>query len=105
RVAIYRSFKTFGLIMFKELAYKVSGNAIDVLTGNRKKQSLSVLIYHQVLSEQDYLRQGEVTVDAFEWQMKLLANHFVPLPLAEALELLKEKQLPKNAVCVTFDDG
>lgn len=91
--------------MLKKLIYKASGNAIQIFSGHRQKQALSVLIYHQVLPQRDYLKPTEITLKEFEWQMKLLSTHFVPLGLKEALDLLERHQLPKKAVCVTFDDG
>lgn len=66
---------------------------------------LSILIYHRVLPEPDPLRPNEPDVAQFRWQMQLLARHFRPLPLAEAVHLLQSGRLPPRAVCVTFDDG
>jgi len=69
------------------------------------KQKLSILIYHQVLEEHDGMRLGEPTAKQFSWQMALLAKYFTPISLNDALQALKTKSLPKNAVCITFDDG
>ncbi len=71
--------------------------------GRRKK--LFILIYHRVLDKPDFMRPGEVDKQAFAWQMELLANYFNVLPLPEALEKLKNDQLPARAVSITFDDG
>lgn len=51
------------------------------------------------------MRTYEVNETAFEWQMKLLNDHFNPLSLGTALELQKSGDLPPASVCVTFDDG
>lgn len=72
------------------------------LTGRGK---LSILIYHQVLSEPDPMRPTEPTAQMFDWQMRLLQQYFTPLSLDQALQHLKHNTLPPNAVCVTFDDG
>lgn len=72
------------------------------LTGRGK---LSILIYHQVLSEFDPMRPTEPTAQTFDWQMRLLQQYFTPLSLDQALHHLKHNTLPPNAVCVTFDDG
>ena len=69
------------------------------------KNKLSVLIYHQVVSEPDPMRPGDPDATLFRWQMKLLRDHFNPLPLARAVDLLEIGKLPANSVCVTFDDG
>ena len=69
------------------------------------KDKLSILIYHQVVSETDPMRPGDPDAQLFLWQMKLLRDHFNPLPLATAVHLLERGTLPANSVCVTFDDG
>lgn len=66
---------------------------------------LSILIYHRVLPEPDPLLPGEPDRVSFRWQMELLARHFNPLPLAEAVQRLRAGTLPPRAACVTFDDG
>ncbi len=66
---------------------------------------LSILIYHQVLEAFDPLRPSEPVAERFDWQMALLARHFTPLSLSDALAQLQAGSLPPNAVCVTFDDG
>jgi len=81
----------------KHLATLTSG------LGRRKK--LFILIYHRVLDEPDFMRPGEVDKQAFSWQMELLANYFNVVPLSEAIEKLKNDQLPSRAVSITFDDG
>lgn len=66
---------------------------------------LSILIYHQVLATPDPMRPSEPTQAVFAWQMELLARYFTPLPLEDAVRRLAADELPRNAVCVTFDDG
>lgn len=69
------------------------------------KNKLSILIYHQVLDSLDEMRPGEPDKTQFAWQMALLRRFYTPLPLTEAVALLQAGRLPRNAVCVTFDDG
>jgi peptidoglycan/xylan/chitin deacetylase (PgdA/CDA1 family) len=76
-------------------------SATKLLSQNK----LSILIYHQVLSEFDPMRPTEPTADTFDWQMRLLRDYFTPLSLQDALHHLQHHSLPANAVCVTFDDG
>lgn len=78
---------------------------INFATKLLSKNKLSILIYHQVLSQFDAMRPFEPTAEVFDWQMRLLSEHFTPLALSEALHHLQKKTLPANAVCVTFDDG
>lgn len=70
-----------------------------------RQQRLSILIFHRVFKERDWMRPGEPTEAEFAWQMRLLQRHFTVLPLPEAVQLLKENRLPPRAACVTFDDG
>lgn len=87
--------------VFKFLLEKVAGLASPA--GPRAR--LSILIYHRVLPETDTFNQWDVTTGEFNDQMDLLARHFSPLPLTEAIERLATGSLPARAVCVTFDDG
>ncbi|NEX22543.1 polysaccharide deacetylase family protein [Thiorhodococcus mannitoliphagus] len=66
---------------------------------------LSILIYHRVLPAPDPLLPGEPDALTFQWQMRLVARHFRPLPLASAINLMREGRLPSRAISVTFDDG
>ncbi len=75
------------------------------LLGLPATPSLSILIYHRVLSQPDELMGGAPDVAAFDWQMALAARHFNVLPLAEAVTRLREGRLPPRALCITFDDG
>jgi peptidoglycan/xylan/chitin deacetylase (PgdA/CDA1 family) len=70
-----------------------------------RHQRLSILIYHRVMKERDWMRPAEPTVVEFAWQMQILQRHFNVLPLAQATQRLKRGELPRRAVCVTFDDG
>lgn len=78
---------------------------LPCILGTSNKQRLSILIYHRVLKKADFMNPTTPTVHEFEWQMELISKYFKPLSLSAALELMEKKELPKNAVCVTFDDG
>jgi peptidoglycan/xylan/chitin deacetylase (PgdA/CDA1 family) len=71
----------------------------------KNKQRFSILTYHRVLPQFDYMRPLETTQENFEWQMDLISKYCNPLSLSEALRLLADDALPPRAVCVTFDDG
>jgi len=89
--------QAFVLHVLKPFATLASG------LGAQKK--LSILIYHRVLDQADFMRPGEVDKQAFTWQMQLLARYFNVLSLNEALSGLQNDNLPPRAVTITFDDG
>ncbi|MBL8379249.1 MAG: polysaccharide deacetylase family protein [Burkholderiales bacterium] len=66
---------------------------------------LTILFYHRVLAQPDPLRNWEFDASAFAEHMALIAERMSPLPLLEAVDLLRRGKLPKRACCVTFDDG
>ena len=70
-----------------------------------KQQRLSILIFHRVFAQRDWMRPGEPTAPEFAWQMQLLKRHFNVLPLYDAVQRLQQGNLPARAACVTFDDG
>lgn len=66
---------------------------------------LMILTYHRVLARPDPLLPLEPDAALFEAQMTMLAAHCTVLPLPEAVRRLRAGELPRAAVCVTFDDG
>lgn len=68
-------------------------------------RSLSILIYHRVVSEPDPLILDQVCAGEFDWQLAALCRWFNVLPLREGIEKLRAGTLPLRAACVTFDDG
>lgn len=66
---------------------------------------LTVLIYHRVMAAFDPLRPQEPTGDEFEARMRWVAANFEVLPLDEAAAAVGRGKLPRNAACITFDDG
>jgi peptidoglycan/xylan/chitin deacetylase (PgdA/CDA1 family) len=78
---------------------------LSLLSPGGKNARLSILIYHRVRPEADPLLPGDPDAESFRMQMRLLARCFNPLPLAEAVERLRNGTLPPRAACVTFDDG
>jgi len=84
---------------------QVFSSFFSSLSGLLKPNRLSILVYHRVLDERDYLRPDEPDVYEFDRQMGLISKHFSPISLTEGVEKLREGKLPRGAVSVTFDDG
>jgi peptidoglycan/xylan/chitin deacetylase (PgdA/CDA1 family) len=79
-------------------------NLLKQVVGTNQS-SLSILVYHQVFDQRDYLHPDEPTVAEFESQMRVIREHFIPLSLSHATKQLQDGTLPRNAACITFDDG
>lgn len=70
----------------------------------RQGRNLQILIYHRVNDEGDRFFPG-IPTGVFAQQMEYLASQWNVLPLEEALERVKQRDVPDNAIVVTFDDG
>jgi peptidoglycan/xylan/chitin deacetylase (PgdA/CDA1 family) len=64
-----------------------------------------VLAYHRVLPEHDPLFPHEPDAAEFEARLRWIKENFNVLPLAAAVQCLREDSLPKRALAITFDDG
>ena len=84
---------------------RLVAKGLPLLLSTLGQQSLSILIYHRVLSQPDFMRPSEPDVREFTWQMKLVAAHFNVLGLHDAVKRLQSGDLPERAICITFDDG
>lgn len=81
------------------------GRVLSLAGGALGHGRLSILIYHQVLDAFDPMRPDEPVESQFHMQMRLIARYFTPLSLSDALVRMEQGELPRNAICVTFDDG
>lgn len=89
----------------QEIMSSLARQTGNLLSGVGSKRKLQILIYHRVLEMPDPLQPSEPSIADFDWQMRLLKEHFTVLSLGEALARMKAGQLPPRAACVTFDDG
>ncbi len=69
------------------------------------QNNLSVMVYHRVTDLLCARFQNELTHERLREQFSWLTKNFNVIPLPEAIELLEQDRLPKNAVVITVDDG
>lgn len=72
---------------------------------HRGRREIPVLIYHRIRDAFDPLRPQEQILEDFVRHMELVAGIFRPLTLCEAVERAAGGELPKDGICITFDDG
>jgi peptidoglycan/xylan/chitin deacetylase (PgdA/CDA1 family) len=70
-----------------------------------RRSALSILIFHRVLPEPDPLFPAEVDSGQFDAMIGWVKKWFTVLPLHEAVQRLKQGDLPAAAASITFDDG
>jgi peptidoglycan/xylan/chitin deacetylase (PgdA/CDA1 family) len=88
------------------IARAATRSVAGLLASGAGSSRLIVLHYHRVLEAPDPMFTGMlVERAAFAEQMAALAEYFRVLPLSEALARLRQGDLPRRAVAVTFDDG
>jgi peptidoglycan/xylan/chitin deacetylase (PgdA/CDA1 family) len=69
------------------------------------RKSVTVLQFHKVPEQTDALEPSEVDLLQFERTLSFLIERFRVLPLAHVVDNLLVGKVPKNTICLTFDDG
>lgn len=69
------------------------------------RDSVTILLFHKVPKVQDALVPGEPTLAQFERALDFVMEHFQIVPVSDVVTGLFSGNLPKNAACLTFDDG
>ncbi len=73
-----------------------------LLSLNRKKQRIPVLVFHKIIPEYDEVWPG-IHPKLFEKIITLLKRHYTILPLTDLYT--KQPEELENACFITFDDG
>lgn len=77
----------------------------SAMTWPKVARSLSVFIFHRVLTKPDPLFPGEVDLVRFNEILGWIGDAFNVMPLSAGLDALKAGVIPTRAAAITFDDG
>ena len=67
--------------------------------------SVLILLYHRIVNLPTDPQLLAVTPQHFTEHLEILGSHAYPIPLRQLVKGLKEGDIPKRGVVVTFDDG
>ena len=93
------------LLSERSILWPVLRLLADILTFRASRRRLSIFAYHGVWDNDDVCRDEAISVEQFDWQMRLLSRVFNIIPLEQAIAAMENGTLPKRAVVLTFDDG
>lgn len=69
------------------------------------RNSITVLLFHKVPGLQDSMVPRDPDLSRFKQVLDFVLEHFNVVPLGDVATGLATGKLPKNAACITFDDG
>ncbi len=95
---------TGGMRLFTSWANSLQSASAFPYLKRRASPTVQILIYHRINDEYDPFFPA-TPVQQFQQQMEFLAERYRLLSLAEAVDRLRAKEVPANAVVITFDDG
>ena len=82
-----------------------SKTILGLISGRASTGRVPILTYHRVFKEKDSLIPWDLDEAEFRRQMKFVSTVCEPMTVSSAAALLQRRELPRRAVCVTFDDG
>lgn len=83
----------------------VNRKLINSALMNEQGPAIVVFNFHNICMEPYPLAANSTNVDTFKSQLNWITRNFQILPLGNAIEQCRSKQLTKPTACVTFDDG
>lgn len=91
------------LLCFRYGSGPATSNAFYFFKG-RERRNCQILVYHRVNDEGDAMFPA-TPVSTFERQIGYLANNYDVYRLKDIIERIKHRDVPPNAIVITFDDG
>jgi peptidoglycan/xylan/chitin deacetylase (PgdA/CDA1 family) len=64
-----------------------------------------ILLYHRITDVEGDMNSISISPENFNLQVEWLTKSFNVISLIEMIDGLKKKNLPKNSIAITFDDG